>query len=163
MKWLKDSHDTKYCAQKGGSYENNLKGARLAERLAQQQRDAAKTQSSLANHMKRKEAGKEDSDEDSSESRVYGCFANFKASRKDESASENDSDEWEGAYNEKHGRVRKRVRFADDDGELMDEDIIDLVSDESSESYDQHDEEMLQTNYEDEVSEISNLKQLDHR
>jgi hypothetical protein len=72
----------------------------LAERLAQQQRDVTKSQSSLANHMKRKEAGKEDSDEDSSESRVYGCFANFKTSRRDESASENDSDELEDASNE---------------------------------------------------------------
>jgi hypothetical protein len=88
---------------------------------------------------------------------MCGCFANFKTSRRDESASENDSDEWEDTCNDKHGRVRKRVRFADDDGELMEEDVINLVSDESSESYDQHDEEMLEMDYEDEVTEISNL------
>jgi hypothetical protein len=116
LKWLKDSHNTKYCAQKGGKYENNLKGARLAERLAQQQRDAAKTQSSLVHHMKRKEASKGDSDEDSCNPHIYGCFAHFKTSRSDgsSSASEIDYDEWEDASYETHGHMRKRVRFAID-------------------------------------------------
>ena len=140
---MKDSHDTKYCAQKGGKYENNLKGARLAERLAQQQRHAAKTQSSLAHHMKNKDAGKEDSDEDSSGSRIYGCFANFKTTKSDVSANESDSDDWEDASNETHGRKRKKVHFADEDGELLEEDVINFLREVSTESYDQHDDEPL--------------------
>ena len=87
--------------------------------------------------MKRKDAGKEDSDEDSSGSRIYGYFANFKTSRSDVSASESDSDDWEDASNETHGRKRKKVRFADEDGELLEEDVFDFLSEVSTESYDQ--------------------------
>ena len=112
LKWLKDSHDTKYCAQKGGKYENNLKGGRLAEKLAQQQRDAAKTQSSLAHHMKDKGAGKEDSDEDTSGSRIYGSFANRDPTKTVLSANESESEDLEYAVNAMHGCKRKKVDFA---------------------------------------------------